>query len=157
MSCGICKNFKNSQHISTDHIMVISIYAINIKYMKERKIDQIFAENVVYFRKKQGYSQSDLAVTSGISRTMISHYEREGRMPPAARLQTLANSLKIPVFKLFMERQAGQDTHSDLQDIDPRSVKKLKDILSLPPEDRNDLYRILNKMLRKNQLEKQLS
>jgi len=38
--------------------------------------------------------------------------------------------------------------------IDPRSVKKLKDILSLPADDRNDLYRILNKMLRKNQLEK---
>jgi hypothetical protein len=34
-------------------------------------------------------------------------------------------------------------------------LKKLKDILSLPSEDRNDLYRILNKMLKKNQLEAQ--
>jgi hypothetical protein len=43
----------------------------------------------------------------------------------------------------------------DLSGIDPRSIKKLKDILSLPPEDRNDLYRILNKMVRKNQLEQE--
>jgi transcriptional regulator with XRE-family HTH domain len=71
--------------------------------MKERTIARVFAENVAYYRKKQGISQYDLAMTSGISRTMISHYEREGM---------------------------------------------------LLPDDRNYLYRILNKMLRKNQLEK---
>jgi hypothetical protein len=38
--------------------------------------------------------------------------------------------------------------------VDARSVKKLRDILSLSTSDRNDLYRILNKMLRKNQFEK---
>jgi transcriptional regulator with XRE-family HTH domain len=91
---------------------------------------------------------------SGISRTMISHYEREGMMPPADRLQTLADALGIPVYKLFMERENEKNPETVLSDIDPRSVKKLLDILSLPPDDRNDLYRILNKMLRKNQLEK---
>ena len=125
--------------------------------MKEKPISQIFAENVVYYRKRQGYSQYDLSMNSGISRTMISHYEREGMMPPADRLQTLANSLNIPVFKLFKENREEKKSDTDLSDIDPRSVKKLRDILSLPPDDRNDLYRILNKMLRKNQLEKQNS
>jgi len=122
--------------------------------MKERKIDQIFAENVVFYRKKQGNSQYDLAMKSGISRTMISHYERDGMLPPANRLQVLANSLGVPVYKLFKERFLEKTEDTDMSNIDPRSVKKLKDILSLPPEDRNDLYRILNKMLRKNQLEK---
>ena len=75
-------------------------------------------------------------------------------MPPVGRLQALADSLNIPVYKLFMERRKESCTEADSTDIDPRSVKKLRDILSLPPEDRNDLYRILNKMLRKNQLEK---
>ena len=122
--------------------------------MKERKIDQIFAENVVFYRKKQGNSQYDLAMKSGISRTMISHYERDGMLPPANRLQVLANSLGVPVYKLFKERFLEKTEDTDMSNIDPRSVKKLKDILSLPPEDRNDLYRILNKMLRKNKLEK---
>jgi len=122
--------------------------------MKERTIAQVFAENVTYYRKKQGNSQYDLAMTSGISRTMISHYERKGTLPPTDRLQILADTLGIPVYKLFMEHEKEKDTETDLSTIDSRSVKKLRDILSLPPDDRNDLYRILNKMLRKNQLEK---
>jgi len=75
--------------------------------------------------------------------------------PPADRLQALADSLEVPVYKLFKQPGAEQSPDTDLADIDPRSVKKLRDILSLPADDRGDLYRILNKMLRKNQLERQ--
>ena len=120
-----------------------------------KDIARIFAENVTDYRKKKGLSQYDLAQLSGISRTMISHYEREGMFPPADRLQALADSLDVPVYKLFRQPGDEKTADTDLSGIDPRSVKKLKDILSLPAEDRNDLYRILNKMLRKNQLEKQ--
>jgi len=123
--------------------------------MNEKNISCVFAENVVYYRKKLGYSQCDLAMTSGISRTMISHYEREGMLPPANRLQRLAKSLDVPVYYLFKDRKNETASETAISSIDPRSIKKLMDILSLPPDDRNDLYRILNKMLRKNQLEKQ--
>ena len=122
--------------------------------MTENSISRIFAENVTYYRKKQGHSQYDLAMKSGISRTMISHYEREGMIPPGDRLQVLADSLGIPVYKLFKERLDKKIPEPELINIDPRSIKKFRDILSLPPDDRNDLYRILNKMLRKNQLER---
>ena len=120
--------------------------------MTKKTVAQIFAGNVSYYRKKQGYSQYDLAVMSGISRTMISHYEREGILPTSDRLQALADSLAVPVYKLFIENRKETNQETDLSNIDPRSVKKLRDILSLPPEDRNDLYRILNKMLRMNKL-----
>jgi len=120
-----------------------------------KSIAQVFAKNVAMYRKRKGFSQYDLAQLSGISRTMISHYEREGMFPPADRLQSLADSLEIPVYKLFKQPEAEQAPETALTDIDPRSVKKLRDILSLPADDRNDLYRILNKMLRKNQLERQ--
>ena len=120
-----------------------------------KNIALVFAENVAKYRKKKGLSQYDLAQSSGISRGMISHYEREGMFPPADRLQALADSLEIPVYKLFKQAGTDQSPETDLGDIDPRSVKKLRDILSLPADDRNDLYRILNKMLRKNQLERQ--
>jgi transcriptional regulator with XRE-family HTH domain len=120
-----------------------------------KDIARIFAENVAKHRKKKGLSQYDLADLSGISRRMIGHYEREGMFPPADRLQALADSLEIPVYKLFKQPEIDQASDTDLADIDPRSVKKLRDILSLPADDRGDLYRILNKMLRKNQLERQ--
>jgi transcriptional regulator with XRE-family HTH domain len=120
-----------------------------------KNIARIFAENVTRYRKKKGFSQSDLAQLSGISRTMISHYEREGMFPPADRLQSLADSLDVPVYKLFKGQGDDKTAEADFSGIDPRSVKKMRDILSLPAEDRGDLYRILNKMIRKNQLEKQ--
>jgi len=123
--------------------------------MQKKDIARIFAENVAKYRKKKGFSQYDLADLSRISRRMIGHYEREGIIPPADRLQALADSLDIPVYKLFKQAGTDQTPDTDLSDIDPRSVKKLRDILSLPADDRNDLYRILNKMLRKNQLERQ--
>ena len=118
---------------------------------------QIFSKNVTKYRKRKGVSQYELAEISGISRTMISHYEREGSIPPADRLQALADSLDVPVYKLFKQPEKESYPETDFSGIDPRSVKKLKDILSLPADDRNDLYRILNKMLRKNQLEKESS
>jgi len=123
--------------------------------MQMKDIARIFAENIVKYRKKKGFSQYDLADLSGISRRMIGHYESKGIVPPADRLQALADSLDVPVYKLFKQPEIEQAHETDLSDIDPRSVKKLRDILSLPADDRGDLYRILNKMLRKNQLEKQ--
>jgi transcriptional regulator with XRE-family HTH domain len=124
--------------------------------MDGKNISQIFAENLVRYRKKRGFSQYDLAHQTGISRSMISHYEIEGMIPPNDRLQALADTLDIPVSKLFENNADKMQSTTDLMGIDPRSIKKLKDILSLPAEDRNDLYRILNKMLRKNQLERQI-
>jgi transcriptional regulator with XRE-family HTH domain len=123
-------------------------------YMEECILARIFAENVSFFRKRKGFSQYDLANRTGISRSMISHYEIEGMLPPIDKLQILAGALDIPVPKLFEDNSARLPAN-DLSGIDPRSVKKLQDILSLPAQDRNDLYRILNNMLRKNQLEKQ--
>jgi transcriptional regulator with XRE-family HTH domain len=125
--------------------------------MDGKSISQIFAENIVRYRKKRGFSQYDLANQAKISRSMISHYEIEGMIPPNDRLQVLADTLEVPVSKLFEDNADKIQPTTDLTGIDPRSIKKLKDILSLPAEDRNDLYRILNKMVRKNQLERQNS
>jgi len=120
-----------------------------------KNIARIFAENVAKYRKKKGFSQYDLADLSGISRRMIGHYESRGIIPPSDRLQALADSFEIPVYKLFKQSEMNQTPDTELSDIDPRSIKKLRDILSLPADDRGDLYRILNKMIRKNQLERQ--
>jgi transcriptional regulator with XRE-family HTH domain len=119
-------------------------------------IAEIFAENLAFFRKRKGLSQYDLAIMTKISRTMISHYEREGIIPQAKKLEALTAVLEVPAYRLFMEKGVKTQINSELSDIDPRSVKKFRDILSLPSEDRNDLYRILNKMLRKNHLERQI-
>jgi transcriptional regulator with XRE-family HTH domain len=123
-------------------------------YVETKTASMIFADNIRRIRQQKGLSQYDVADKSGISRRMISHYEREGILPPMDRLEALANALGVKISSLFEDTSTIPGSEN-LVGIDPRSVKKLKDILSLPSEDRNDLYRILNKMLKKNQLEAQ--
>jgi transcriptional regulator with XRE-family HTH domain len=120
---------------------------------KNIPVAQLFAGNLVTHRRRKGLSQGDLARIAGISGRMITRYETEGVIPPAERLQALVDALEIPVGRLFEHAAEPPDSKTDLTGIDARSVKKLRDILSLPTEDRNDLYRILNKLVRKQQAE----
>jgi len=87
---------------------------------------------------------------------MINHYETHAVQPPIDKIEAIADALGIKPSQLLdlSAKATEKDAAIDLTGIDPRSVKKLKDILSLPPEDRNVLYRMLNELLRKNQLEK---
>jgi transcriptional regulator with XRE-family HTH domain len=125
--------------------------------MAKKNLAQTFAENLQAFRKQKGLSQGDVAMSANISARMISHYEREGMLPPIDKLEALADALAVPAYRLFKPESMNLTEETGIMDVDPRSVKKLRDILSLPAEDRNDLYRILNKLIRKNQLEKQIS
>ena len=121
----------------------------------ETKSPSVFAQNLVRFRKQRGLSQGDLAELAGLTRRMIGHYETEAVEPPIGKIEAIAKALGIKPPQLLENPDAAKQPDNDLTGIDPRSIKKLRDILSLSPEDRNDLYRMLNKLLRKSQLEKQ--
>ena len=115
-----------------------------------------FSQNLARIRKQRGLSQADLAERAGLSRRMINHYETQAVQPPIDKIEAIAEALGIKPSQLLDQttKTTEKDVAIDLTGIDPRSVKKLKDILSLPTEDRNVLYRMLNELLRKNQLEK---
>ncbi|ULQ59099.1 helix-turn-helix transcriptional regulator [Brucepastera parasyntrophica] len=115
-----------------------------------------FAQNLSRIRKQRGLSQADLADLAGLTRRTINHYENHVSQPPIEKVEAIAQALGVKTSDLLDKnsKQARVQPAVDLSDIDPRSVKKLKDILSLPPNDRNVLYRMLNELLRKNQLEK---
>ena len=123
-------------------------------FMKSKEIST-FALNLSRIRKQRGLSQADLAELSGLTRRTINHYENHVTQPPFEKIEAIAAALEIKTSELLDKDSKATriNQNVNLADIDPRSVKKLRDILSLPPEDRNDLYRILNKMMRKNQLE----
>jgi transcriptional regulator with XRE-family HTH domain len=156
---GVFRNFvfiNNYRHGYKRPFNGLISEAIYTLYMDgQQNLAKVFSRNLITYRKQKGFSQYDLANITGISRSMISHYEREGMLPPIDRLEVIAKALDIPVSRLFEEKAPGAYRKADLSGVDPRSVKKLRDILSLSSEDRNDLYRILNKMLRKKQLEQQ--
>ncbi len=102
-----------------------------------------FSQNLARIRKQRGLSQSDLAERAGLSRRIINHYETQAVQPPIDKIEAIAEALGIKPLQLLdpSPKTTEKDAALDLTDIDPRSVKKLKDILSLPTEDRNILYR----------------
>jgi transcriptional regulator with XRE-family HTH domain len=121
----------------------------------KKKKAEIFSKNLKNLRKERGLSQYDLADRTGISSRMIGHYERHATEPPIEKIELIAKALNVSVTDLLEDKENNEDEKIDVSKFDTRSLKKLQDILSLPPNDRADLYRMLNKMLRKNQLEKE--
>lgn len=121
---------------------------MNVK--KNRKLST-FSKNLKRLRKERGLSQYDLADMTGISQRMIGHYETHAVEPPLEKLKIIADALNVKISDLINNDKKKDNIN--ITTFDTRSLKKLQDILSLPPNDRAILYRMLNKMLHKNQLE----
>ena len=97
-----------------------------------------FGENVRSERKKQGYSQEDLAEKIEISRTYLSQIE-QGRaqnlsLRLAQRLSTVLG-IKSPY------QEDDEDEEKDEEDI-PQSLREFAEQDGLPPEDIQMLARI---------------
>lgn len=120
--------------------------------VKKKKLSE-FSKNLKRIRKAKGLSQYDLADITGLSQRMITHYETKVSEPPLTKLEILANALNVNISDLI-DPADRNDENIDISQFDTRSLKKLQDILSLPSNDRADLYRMLNRMIKKNQLEK---
>jgi transcriptional regulator with XRE-family HTH domain len=112
-----------------------------------------FSKNLKRIRKERGLSQYDLADITGISQQMIAHYETNVTEPPLDKIEVIAKTLKVEISDLLYNDNLNPSTDVDITKFDTRSLKKLQEILSLPQNDRADIYRLLNKLIRKNQLE----
>lgn len=111
-----------------------------------------FSRNLRRLRKERGLSQYDLAELTGLSQRMIHHYETYVSEPPLSKVELIARALKVKASALLENPQ--EEELGDASQFDMRSLKKLRDILELPPNDRSFLYRTLNNLIRKNQLER---
>jgi transcriptional regulator with XRE-family HTH domain len=111
-----------------------------------------FSRNLRRLRKERGLSQYDLAELTGLSQRMIHHYETHVSEPPLSKVDLIARALKVKA-SVLLEDPHGEEP-KDASQFDTRSLKKLRDILELPPNDRSFLYRTLNNLVRKNQLER---
>ena len=121
--------------------------------MKKKKELSTFSKNLKRLRKESGLSQYDLADMTGISQRMIGHYETHVIEPSLSKIEIIAKALKAKISDLLYNESVNNSEDIDISKFDTRSLKKLQDILSLSPNDRADLYRMLNKIIRKNQLE----
>ena len=63
---------------------------------------EIFRQNLKFYRNKLNLTQEQLSERSGISSDYLSEIERGKRTPSFKRLDLIASSLEIEVYKLFL-------------------------------------------------------
>lgn len=117
--------------------------------MKKTKEKSIFAQNLINFRKERGLTQQKLAKLSGLSQRMIVYYESEAGNPPINKIEALAKALKVNVSDLLGEKEPTE-IQSEFANVDPRTLKKLKVILSLTKQQRHIIYEMAESFLNKN-------
>jgi len=116
-------------------------------FMKNKNI---FSENLKRLRKKFGLTQEELAKLSGVSRRMITYYETNPAEPSIKRVEKIAKVLNISIEELVGYKKMDVNLKSNFSNIDSRTLKKFKQILSLTPEQRHMVYAFVDSLTNKN-------
>ena len=98
------------------------------------------AKIIADLRKEKGWSQTELATESGVSREIIGKYERGEAVPSIEFAKRIADA-----FGVSLDYLAGEGTLSKL---DKKTVKRLQDIEGLKDDDKSHLFAIVDAFLR---------
>jgi transcriptional regulator with XRE-family HTH domain len=91
--------------------------------------DHSFGKRLAALRKARGLSQRDLAKLTGVSNRMIAYYEAQSDRPPATKLATFAEVLKVSTDELL-----GIEPLHVQEPANSRLWKRLKVVETLPPK-----------------------
>ena len=97
-------------------------------------------EIMINLRNKKGWSQTDLANHSGVSRVMIGKYEREDAIPSIEAAKKIAHSFGVSLDYLVGE--------GDIANFDNRMLERLKAIELLDPQSKSHLIALMDAFLR---------
>jgi transcriptional regulator with XRE-family HTH domain len=116
--------------------------------MKDINIKPKFSQNLIRLRKERGLTQAQLAELTGITRRMIGYYETEAIKPPLDKVEIIAKKLNVGINELIGTNEPTK-IQSEFAQLDGRTLKKLKSILLLSPEDRHLVYSYIDSLLNK--------
>ncbi len=100
-------------------------------------------------RDDLGWSQSDLADKSGVSRVMIGKYERNEAIPSIDAAKKIADSLSVSLDYLVGEGQYAK--------FDKKSIQRLQDIEELNPNVKDKLFFLIDSIIRDTKAQKAYS
>ncbi len=116
-------------------------------YDSEMGLSKAFISNLIRFRIEKGYTQRELAARSGISPRMIAHYETHVSNPPLDKIEALAKALDISISQLLGINEIEEPVSDFLSSVDSRTLKQLKRIIQLTPDQRAVVYRMVDALL----------
>ena len=115
-----------------------------------------FNKNLIAIRKQKGLSQRDLAELTKLSPRMIAYYEKRAINPPIDKIEIIAKALKVSVSDLLGISNKSL-VQNEFNDLDTRTLKRIKQILDLSPHERISIYMLLDSILdKKNKKKKQM-
>jgi transcriptional regulator with XRE-family HTH domain len=99
-------------------------------------------KRIAHFRKKQGFTQEELAKKLGIKQSILAYYETGKRRPQTSTLITIAQTLYIDFEDLLGldKKPAKRGPISDLQ-------KKIDKIKSLPASKQKMVVEFIDKII----------
>jgi transcriptional regulator with XRE-family HTH domain len=100
------------------------------------KIDRILTD----LRKKEGWSQADLAEKTGVSQVMIGKYERGDAIPSFEVAKKIADAFGVSLDYLVGEGQNAQ--------FDKKILQRIENIQSLDTNTQSVLFNIIDTYLR---------
>mgnify|MGYP000096835066 CR=1 FL=1 len=95
-----------------------------------------FGERILSLRKKNKWSQDELAKKIGTSAPIIGRYERNEIKPSIDTAKNIADALEVTIDYLI----GGSDTMVMDKDL----IQKIEDILKMKDEDRNQVFYLLD-------------
>lgn len=95
---------------------------------------------IANLRKEKGWSQSDLAKKSGVSREMISKYERKLAIPSVDAAKKIADA-----FQVSLDYLVGEGINADF---DKQTLKRLQEIQNMKPDFRVHLFSVIDSVIR---------
>ncbi len=104
-----------------------------------------FGERIISLRKKQKWSQDELAKKVGTSAPIIGRYERNEIKPSIDTAAKIADSLGVTIDYLVKE--------GEYQNIDNETLKRMKELEKLTPEDKAHVFAMLDAFFAKNKLQ----
>lgn len=99
-----------------------------------------YAKIMADLRKEKGWSQTDLANKSGVSREMIGKYERAAAIPSLEAAKKIADAFEVSLDYLF-----GEGVNSNF---DKKTLKRLKDLDLLDENRKNILFDLMDTYIR---------
>lgn len=125
----------------------MSIANYNI-FMKTQKNKSAFSKNLIRIRKKRALTQKELANLSGVSQRMIVYYECEGGNPPIDKIKNIADALGVSITDLLLNNNKSKSNFDDIDfiDINTKTLKRIKQLLSLSPEQRHVVYSLIDSL-----------
>ncbi len=96
-------------------------------------------EHIILLRKKKGLSQADLGKEIHTSGDIIGRYERDEVKPSIEVANKIADALKVSLDYLVGNTSL---------EIDKTTLKRLQDIQKLPEENKNQIFSVIDALIR---------